>query len=465
MFLIEISFSEPAPRFRIVRQFLGILALLVVVSFAACEPANGPAENTKPAEKTNTPSPPAERTEPTIEAAPVTKGDDQWEVLTSNNVTLTVNAPGAQSVRIFYRPAVAEDRHVELKRLDSPKSDSSGTFATQVKIPADFAGDVWAEVNYPNGEKKEAKPISLTVENIPSEELADASYKHTDESARSDKLTGGKIEKTTFVPGQPNIRITINVPAFQLTLWQDGKEVKTYQIGIGRKEFPLPTGLRRATQIVFNPEWVPPDSSWVDEHDVSPGERIEADDPRNPLGKVKIPLGNGVLIHQASRPYDLGHLVSHGCVRLMLNDLFDLAEKIIAARSLKVSKEQIDHARSSKDRLAVKLDAPLIVDINYDTQVIEGGVLHLYPDVYGQRTNTIENLRQELEQAGVDSSRLDDNTLNQMLRRVGMTQQFVVSLSDITSARGLAAGQIESLTSEPVKAPSAKTRTRGKART
>ena len=48
-------------------------------------------------------------------------------------------------------------------------------------------------------------------------------------------------------------------PRFQLTLWQNGKEVKTYQIGIGRKEFPLPSGLRRSTQIVFNPDWVPPD--------------------------------------------------------------------------------------------------------------------------------------------------------------------------------------------------------------
>ena len=44
--------------------------------------------------------------------------------------------------------------------------------------------------------------------------------------------------------------------AFQLTLWQAGKEVKTYRIGIGRKEFPLPSGLRRSTQIVFNPDWV-----------------------------------------------------------------------------------------------------------------------------------------------------------------------------------------------------------------
>jgi hypothetical protein len=45
----------------------------------------------------------------------------------------------------------------------------------------------------------------------------------TDESARSDKLTGGRIEQAPFVEGDPRIWITINAPAFRLTLWQAGK--------------------------------------------------------------------------------------------------------------------------------------------------------------------------------------------------------------------------------------------------
>ncbi|MBL2132780.1 hypothetical protein ELI69_31000, partial [Klebsiella pneumoniae] len=45
------------------------------------------------------------------------------------------------------------------------------------------------------------------------------------ESARSDKFTGGKIVRAALVPGDPDLRITVNVPAFRLTLWQSGKEV------------------------------------------------------------------------------------------------------------------------------------------------------------------------------------------------------------------------------------------------
>jgi hypothetical protein len=314
-------------------------------------------------------------------------------------------------------------------------------------VPSDFAGDVWGEAHYRDGSKKETKPISLTVESISPDELAGASYKHSEESARSDKFTGGRIEQTNLQPGNGDIRITVNIPAFQLTLWQGTREVKLYQIGIGRKEFPLPSGLRFAKEVIFNPEWVPPDSSWVEEHDVVPGERVEADDPRNPLGKVKIPLGNGgILIHQAFKPSDIGHLVSHGCVRVELKELYELIDKIVAARSLSVSKQKLDEAKNSKDRFAIRLDVPLVVDINYDTQVVEGGVLHLYPDVYNKKTNTLENLRAELKDSGVDESKLDDKTLQQMLDRVTMGEEFVVSIADIKAGRALEAGKTQPLT-------------------
>jgi lipoprotein-anchoring transpeptidase ErfK/SrfK len=429
------------------------------VGFLACEPANR--SNNGNAANANVTSAAAE---PTIEASPVSKTDDQWQVISADKVTLSVTAPGAQSVKILYRPAFTEGRHVELKRVNTPTDAASGKFSSQLKVPSDFAGDVWAEVAYRDGAKKETKPISLTVESISADELAGASYKHSEESARSDKFTGGHIEQTTLEPGNGDIHITVNIPAFQLTLWQGNKEVKTYQIGIGRKDFQLPSGLRYAKQIVFNPDWIPPDSEWVYEHDAAPGEVVEADDPRNPLGKVKIPIGNGgILIHQAFKPSDIGHLVSHGCARLVLNELYEFIDELIDARSLRVSKQQLEHAKQSKDRFLIKLDAPVVVDINYDTQVIEGGVLHLYPDVYNKNTLTVENVRAELKEAGVDDAKLDDRTIQQMIGRVTMNQEFAASIADIKAGRSLEAGKTQPVTSasvvkKPPKAKSKRTR-------
>ncbi|MEO6630890.1 MAG: L,D-transpeptidase, partial [Mucilaginibacter sp.] len=67
--------------------------------------------------------------------------------------------------------------------------------------------------------------------------------------------------KPNFVPG--DTRIVVNAPAFRMDVFQDGKLVKTYRVGIGYPEFPLPTGMRRADTIIFNPAWTPPDEPWV----------------------------------------------------------------------------------------------------------------------------------------------------------------------------------------------------------
>ena len=83
------------------------------------------------------------------------------------------------------------------------------------------------------------------------------------ESERSDKLTGGRIERAEFEPGEPDIRVTLNVPSFVLTLWQNGKEVKSYFVGVGLKAYPIYIGDREAREIIWNPAWTPPASDWV----------------------------------------------------------------------------------------------------------------------------------------------------------------------------------------------------------
>jgi L,D-transpeptidase catalytic domain len=263
------------------------------------------------------------------------------------------------------------------------------------------------------------------------------------ESERSDKLTGGRIAVADFEPGQPDIRLTLNVPSFRLTLWQDGREVKSYFVGIGLKDYPIYIGDREASEIIWNPSWTPPASEWVGERKgVRAGETIKASDSRNPLGKVKIPLGDRYLIHQAASTNDLGSLVSHGCVRMLRSDIYDLAEKIVAARSVPVSRKRIEAAKRSSRTLVARLEEPVPVEINYDTLVVEGGVLHIYPDVYGRQLNLPQRLRTELQSSGVDVSNLDDPTLEEMLSRAKRRTQFVVETSSIQQGRALEDGQV-----------------------
>lgn len=263
------------------------------------------------------------------------------------------------------------------------------------------------------------------------------------ESERSDRLTGGSVAVADFTENEPNIRLTLNIPTFRLTLWQNEKEVKSYYIGVGMKAHPLYIGDREATEIIWNPAWIPPPSDWVLEMStVTPGEVIPASDPRNPLGKMKIPLGDRYLIHQAAKLSDVGNLVSHGCVRMPRPELYDLADRIIAARGLPVSRKRIDAAKRSSKTFVVRLKDPVPVDINYDTLVVEEGVLHVYPDVYGRGTNRPALLRAELAAANIDVTKLTDATIKRMLRKVARHTQFVVETRSIAEGRLLEDGKV-----------------------
>lgn len=256
-------------------------------------------------------------------------------------------------------------------------------------------------------------------------------------------MTGGHVELAEFAADQPDIRLTLNLPSFRLTLWQNGKEVKSYYVGVGMKKHPLYIGDRKANEIIWNPEWIPPPSPWVREMTtVQVGEVIKASDSRNPLGKMKIPLGDSYLIHQAAGLGDLGNLVSHGCVRMLRPELYDLAEKIIAARSVPVSRKRIEAAKRNSRTYVVRLDNPVPMDINYDTLVIEEGVLHVYPDVYGRGTNRPSKLRAKLEAAKIDTTNVNDRSLRQILSKVTRRTQFVVDTSSIIEGRAMADGKV-----------------------
>ena len=130
---------------------------------------------------------------------------------------------------------------------------------------------------------------------------------------------------------------------------------------------------------------------------------------------------------------------------MLQRDIFDLAEKIVRARDADVSAREIAAAKRSKKSLVVELDEPLPVDINYDTQVVEGGRLHIYYDVYSRGTNTVKNLRAELESSGVDAKNLTDETLQKMLDRASRGRVFVVPVASIEANRALTDGKLQPL--------------------
>lgn len=436
---------------RVKNLWLAGILLALALSLNACQPAFETSSQQLP--------PPA----PTLQIAPLAEtGEAAWKLAAADTLTVTVEAPQATAVHLLYQPEAgltelpsetpstaqtAASSHYRLATQNAAQSPAAGTFSLSLALTPDFAGEVWAEAVYANGTQRATERLALASGALPGQSAAAPAEMGgsvgTDESARSDKLTGGKLSRGTLKPGEPDIRLTVNLPAFLLTLWQNNQVIKTYQVAIGRPSFPVPVGEREATAIIFNPHWIPPNSAWVRRNQqVEPYEQITATDPRNPLGKLKIPLGAGYLIHEAASEDELGRAVSHGCIRMRRTDLLELAELIIAARSLPVTPPQIEQLGKGTERLAVPLSTPLLVDINYDLQVVEGGLLHLYPDVYGRGAFALTALRAELQSAGVPTAKLGDEQLQILLDQITPDEQFVISIANLKRGRWAAGGSL-----------------------
>ena len=244
------------------------------------------------------------------------------------------------------------------------------------------------------------------------------------EALIAEKWTGddtGVTDKAAAQTGSNNVptdtRVVVNAPAYRMDVFEAGKLIKSYKIGIGYPQFPLPTGLRKARVIIFNPTWTPPDEPWVAKmKNVSVGEKVEAGSKFNPLGPVKIPIGGPSLIHGGKPVAKIGTFASHGCVGLTTPQVHDFAKVLAKLGGGQLSDADIAaYERIKTETKEVKLSNAVPVELRYETIVVEDGKLHIYRDVYDQETNTEENLRAVLEANGVRFEDLPEDVRGQIL--------------------------------------------------
>ncbi|HET9531404.1 MAG TPA: L,D-transpeptidase family protein [Blastocatellia bacterium] len=231
---------------------------------------------------------------------------------------------------------------------------------------------------------------------------------------------GAAASMLASTPGSvpQDTRVVVNAPAFRMDVFNNGQLVQSYKVGIGYPEFPLPTGLRHADTIIFNPTWTPPDEPWVESpgSNVKVGETVKAGDKLNPLGLAKIPIGLPSLIHGGKSPSRIGNFASHGCVGLTDKQLIDFAKELAQIGGATLTDAQIAQYRKNRSKTQdVKLSSPVPVELRYETITVEDGKLHIYRDVYDRNTNTEENLRAVLQAYGVSFDQLSEAERSQAL--------------------------------------------------
>lgn len=210
-------------------------------------------------------------------------------------------------------------------------------------------------------------------------------------------------------------RIVVNIPAFRMDVFQDGTLLKSYKIGIGYQQFPLPTGFRKAEQIIFNPTWTQPNESWASD----PGGITPAGAPGNPLGPIKVPIGGANLIHGGKSLAKIGTFASHGCVGLTNDEVKDFVKTLANATRIDLTDDTIAGYLKHRTRTqVVKIPKAVPVELRYETIVIQDGQLHVYRDVYNKNTTTEENLRAVFDVNGVSFDKLSEAEKTQALDAV-----------------------------------------------
>jgi hypothetical protein len=231
-------------------------------------------------------------------------------------------------------------------------------------------------------------------------------------------------------------RVVVNIPAHRMDIFADGSLIKSYKVGIGVPDFPLPTGLRKAESVIFNPTWTVPDEAWAAEmKNVSVGETVEAGSKNNPLGWIKIPIGLPNLIHGGKAPAKIGTFASHGCVGMTNPQVKDFAMRLAEAANTEISEDQVSaYLKQKTETQEIKLEESVPVELRYETIVVENGKLHVYKDVYEQNTNTEENLRQVLAAYGVRFEDLPPAKQTELLnsfKSVAKKKEVVIDLPEL----------------------------------
>jgi L,D-transpeptidase ErfK/SrfK len=170
------------------------------------------------------------------------------------------------------------------------------------------------------------------------------------------------ILPTRFIlPPGPREGIVINLAEYRMYYFPQGQDVvHTYPLGIGREGWGSPVADARITAKTPNPGWTPP-KSILEEHaaDGDPLPSYVPPGPDNPLGPYKMSLSvPGYLIHGTNKKFGIGMRVSHGCFRMLNQNVLQLADMAPVGTPVRIINEPYKFGRSN-GRVYLEAHAPL----------------------------------------------------------------------------------------------------------
>ncbi len=213
---------------------------------------------------------------------------------------------------------------------------------------------------------------------------------------------------------QSMVSVEINLPAYRLEVNAPGEPSRTFAVAIGMRKYKTPTGAYELTEVVWNPWWIPPESEWAAQDTVTPP------GPTNPMGRVKLQLGDMFFAHGTPFPTSVGRPASHGCLRMRNADAIELATLVQRLAGLPLDSASLDTLTVQRwETRRVPLPVRIPVDVVYRVAEVRDGTLTLYPDVYRRRVGRMAaDAMVALAGAGIDTMMVDREAVRRLVSRV-----------------------------------------------
>ena len=176
--------------------------------------------------------------------------------------------------------------------------------------------------------------------------------------------------------------VIINLPSRTLEYYKDNKLIKEYPVAIGKPSTPTPLGAFKIIDKEINPSWYPPDKKGY----------VVSSGPSNPLGYRWMGFGGNYGIHGTNAPWEIGSVVSNGCIRMFEEDVEELFVQIQYNTPVHIT----------YDRVKLRIDT------------IGQASIGIYPDVYGYENVTLGQVRHILMTQKLEKL-LEDDFLSQLI--------------------------------------------------
>ncbi len=177
-----------------------------------------------------------------------------------------------------------------------------------------------AQVNYEDGEVVLRRPAVGW--QLPVKEALRAMRRALAGGAGTLRLPLQRIEPEVTRDDLGNT-IIIDLSELELDLYDGLKLDRTYPVALGSPSYPTPAGEFEIIDKAENPTWTnPAPDGWGKDLplQIGPG-------PSNPLGTRALYLNApGIRIHGTPASYSIGTYASHGCIRMLMEDVEELYE-------------------------------------------------------------------------------------------------------------------------------------------